>query len=204
MYIPTAFVLTDDKLIDAFVQRHSFGLIISAQPDGEVMTTALPLIWDRGGMRLEGHLARANPHAKLLTSHSLISALFSGPHAYVSPRWYKNEPNVPTWNYVMIKMVGRIQLYDDPVAAEDAMARLSHIYEGDSWRFKDLPDQYRAGMLKGIYPFRIQIERIEAKAKMSQNRKPEDIEGAIKGLRMQGGTDDLATAEWMERLAPTA
>lgn len=203
MYTPKAFELTDPAMVDEIVAGNSFGWLLSAAPDGEVMTTAMPFLWDRAAMRLEGHIARANPHKDYLTAGARVTALFQGAHAYVSPRWYVSAPNVPTWNYLAVKMSGRVALYDDAAALEEAMARLARVYEGDAWRFADQPQKYRDGMLRGVHGFKIAVDRIEAKAKLSQNRAPADRDAVASVLAASAHPMDQETARWMLRLNPS-
>ena len=203
MYIPSYFAIEDRALIAQIIRDHSFGLLLSADGDGLVQTTPLPFHLDQQGKRLYGHMARTNPHWKGWRIDQSVTALFHGPHAYVSPRWYKTEPNVPTWNYVMVEARGRIKPIEDQDFVAGLLAEMAQAYEGPSgWRYDETPDTYRQAMQKAIIAFVIEIESIAAKAKLSQNRKPDDIDGAIAGLRASKDPMAEATADWMARLRP--
>jgi transcriptional regulator len=99
MYVPTAFAETDEDKLHQFIETYSFGLLVSTH-GGEPFATHLPFILDRhAGSHgtLVGHMARANPHWHDLEGQ-MVLAIFSGPHAYISPTWYESENVVPTWN----------------------------------------------------------------------------------------------------------
>src|SRR5262245_51222170 len=122
MYVPPAFQESDRSKLFDFVEAHSFGLLVS-QLDGQLFATHLPLLVDRHSAaqgRLVGHVARANPQWRELADQQVL-VVFSGPHAYVSPRWYEAENVVPTWNYVAVHAYGRCQLIDDPAALGDIL-----------------------------------------------------------------------------------
>jgi transcriptional regulator len=103
--------------------------------------------------------------------------IFSGAHAYVSPSWYATHPSVPTWNYVAVHATGTGALVDDPEQVKTLLADLARTYEGSgpsAWSLEGLAEDYLAGMQRGIVAFEIPIERLEGKAKLSQNRDAVD------------------------------
>lgn len=203
MYVPPAFRLEDETAIARLIADHAFGLLITAGEDGLPVATHLPLLFDRDRNVLEGHVAKANPQWRLLEEGRPALAVFSGPHAYVSPSWYAGAPNVPTWNYAAIHVTGTARLVTEPAAMEAMQRRLVARFEegfAEPWRM-DLPADYQAAMLKGIVCFEIAIERIEAKAKMSQNRKGEDRDGAIAALAASPRAEDRDVAAMMRDLA---
>jgi transcriptional regulator len=190
MYVPKHFAvdnLSAHDLIDAC----DFGVVVSSGLDG-LFATHIPLMLKRDEGRfgtLYGHVARANPHVKLFGSEAL--AVFAGPHAYVSPTWYSDRSaNVPTWNYVAVHCTGT------PVELEgDVRVHLGEMvgrYEGaDGWSFGELAPQTQVTMPRAIVGFRMEITRIEGKAKLSQNKPRAERERLIEGLRA-AGDDPLA------------
>jgi len=114
MYIPAAFNQADqDKLYD-FIQLNSFGLLVS-QVDSEPFASHLPFLLDRSSGpngSLVGHMAFANPQWCHADNQNVL-AVFSGPHAYISPTWYGVENVVPTWNYLAVHVYGRFQVIHD-------------------------------------------------------------------------------------------
>ena len=190
MYIPKAFREDDVARLHGFLRTWSFALLVT-NVDGVPSATHLPLVLDPTGTtqgRLIGHVARANPQWQLFdgTRHAL--AVFSGPHAYVSPTWYATAPAVPTWNYAAIHAYGRPRVLEGAEATRDAVARL--VQEHDpSWRLADQPAEFIAGMLRGIVAFEMPIERLDGKLKLSQNRPAEDHPGIVRALRARGAAE---------------
>ena len=114
-------------------------------------------------------------------------AIFSGPHAYVSPGWYANHPAVPTWNYAVVHASGRARLMDE-AALHDLLLRLAARYEAGRdkpWRMAELPAAFVDSMLKMIVGFELEVERLEGKLKLSQNR-PAEVPRVIAALESAG------------------
>ena len=206
MYVPAHFREDDPATLAALMQAHSFALLVTADADGVPFATHQPLIYERAGGsngRLLGHVARANPQWQHFASGKPALAIFQGPHAYISPRWYEVRPAVPTWNYAAVHAYGAPRIIEDATQVRTLLERLASIYESDQpkpWSLAEEPEPFLAGMQRGIVAFEIPIERLEGKWKMSQNRKLQDREGAIAGLRSAGGAENQAAADVMARL----
>jgi len=203
MYVPQHFA-GDPAAIEEVVATHDFALLVTTGPGGPE-ATHLPLLLDRSrgehGVLL-GHLARANPHAEAIDGREAL-AIFSGPHAYVSPRWYAAAPAVPTWNYVAVHVHGRARVLRDKERLAELVDRLSRRYEGDTpWTVAGLPERFLAGMVDAIVGLEIDVARIEAKFKLSQNRPPADRRNVIAELERGGAPGDVALAAAMRRFAP--
>jgi transcriptional regulator len=203
MYVPQHFA-GDAAAIDEIVASHDFALLVTTGAQGPE-ATHLPLLLDRSrGPQgtLLGHLARANPHAEALDGREAL-AIFSGPHGYVSPRWYAAAPAVPTWNYVAVHVHGRARVVRDKARLVELVDTLSRRYEGDGpWSVAGLPERFLAGMVEGIVGLEIDIERIDAKFKLSQNRPPGDRRNVIAELERGGDAGGAALAATMRRFAP--
>lgn len=202
MYTPKHYEIAELSECHALVEANPFGVLVSnGADDGAPLASHLPfhLIRDVGTKgELQLHLARANPHASCLDGQR-VRCIFSGAHAYVSPTWYGEGPAVPTWNYVAVHCIGVAVRTDDPEEMSGQMDALGRAYEGnEAWRYGDLPDDYRRGMLKGITGFRIRIEQLIGKAKLSQNKSDSDIASTVSGLRGTGKGMDSEVAELME------
>jgi transcriptional regulator len=146
----------------------------------------VPFIVERqqGTLVLSAHLAAANPQCELLDGGRAM-AIFSGPHAYISPGWYRTQPAVPTWDYAAVHMHGMLE----PVTDEAGIAAILRALAADDPLHFDLdalPEKFRAGMVAGIRAFRLRAQRIEAQWKMSQNRSRADREAVVDALRAQG------------------
>jgi transcriptional regulator len=180
MYIPKHFQISDAAWCHALMRAQSFATMITADDAGAPFATHLPILVDpsRGPFgTLRGHVARANPHWRYLAAGRPTLVIFSGAHAYVSPSWYATHPSVPTWNYVAVHATGTGALVEDPAQVTALLADLVRTYESagpDAWSFEDLAADYLAGMQRGIVAFEIPIERLEGKAKLSQNRDAVD------------------------------
>ena len=202
MYIPKHFAEPSAEAIVDNVAAHEFALLVTSDGAG-IEATHLPLHFEPGhGLqgRLIGHLARANPQARVLDGRNVM-AVFSGPHGYVSPRWYADAPAVPTWNYVAVHFYGTARTIEDPVRLREILLSLTRRYETDgSWSMEKLPPQYLDGMLRCIVGVEIDVTRIDAKFKLSQNRSAEDRRRVVAALRADGRAGDIALAEAMQRV----
>jgi transcriptional regulator len=200
MYIPASFQISDAAEIHAFMRKYSFATLVT-QGEGGMTATHLPLLLDaEAGPHgtLLGHMARANPQWRDIAGEVL--AVFPGPHAYVSPTWYESPGTVPTWNYVAVHAYGPLQLVEDRDGLHDILTRTVSVYERrmpEPWSY-DMADPDIDKMLKAIVGFRIEISRLEGKAKLNQNH-PEERRRKVKlALEAQGGEDSKAIAELME------
>jgi transcriptional regulator len=178
MYIPKAFHVSDHQALGEFIERHSFATLVS-MVESKPFATHLPLLFDRtcsAHGALLGHVARANPQWRAFDGQQEALAIFQGPHAYVSPSWYATAPAVPTWNYTAVHVYGVPRVIDDEQAFSGLLDRLIAFYEAGMptpWP-GILPADFRANLMKNIVGFVMDIERIEGKFKLSQNRSRED------------------------------
>jgi transcriptional regulator len=198
MYVPEAFAERDPGVLHDFVRRHAFALLVTAR-EGGFEATHLPLWLDpaRGPHgTLYGHVARANPHWRSFDGRARALAIFSGPHAYVSPRWYR-KPGVPTWNYVAVHAEGAPRVIDDPEAVRALLVRLTETHDG-AGGFEAIPEDLVARLSPGIVAFELSIERLTGKQKLSQNKSAEDRAGVVAGLRAAAEPEALAVAALVE------
>lgn len=190
MYTPSYFA-EDEAAGLQTVRDWPFAMLATAGGDGAPSITHLPLLLDpeSANPRLLGHFARANPHARAFEDGASATAVFSGPNAYISPNWYPSKhagvEAVPTWNYVAAHLTGHIRVLPDYADKRRVVRDLSIRFEGDgprAWRLDDEPEDFIRKMLGGIVAFAIDVETVEAKAKLGQNRKPLDQAGVRAGL----------------------
>jgi len=189
MYTPRAFVETDLAALDGLLARDAFVTLITTGDDGLPFATHLPVLYARSGddVLIEGHWARPNPQARHGGGALMI---VHGPHAYISPGWYEDKEEaarVPTWNYAVAHLYGRLETTDDAAALAGIVDRLSQVNEalaGGEWRFEhDRADH--VSQLRGIIGFRFRPERIELKFKLNQNHPAANVEGAAAALKRQ-------------------
>ncbi len=207
MYIPRYFELEDHEAIAGVLRDHSFGTLVTAF-DGEAQATHLPFSFDpdRGqNGTLVSHMARANPQwqqfARYGPEGGMALAIFQGPHSYISPTWYGDtEPAVPTWNYVAVHAYGRPVILDDPSAVRALLDQLVDKNEASldpAWALSRLSDDYVERMMRAIVAFEMPLERLEAKAKLSQNKSAEMRLSAADALESQGWPDSAELARLM-------
>ncbi|HEY1698089.1 MAG TPA: FMN-binding negative transcriptional regulator [Trebonia sp.] len=206
MYIPSHFT-PDADAVTTLLREHGAADLVTLTDDG-LVATMLPFVYvpeagEHGA--LHGHLARNNEQWKLPARGESL-AIVRGPDAYVSPSWYASKAEhgrvVPTWNYVTAHVYGQLTVHDDPQWTGGLVRRLTGKHEGRRerpWSVDDAPRAFFEGQLRAIVGVELLITRIEAKAKLSQNRPAADIDGVISGLRDRG---DTVLADEVERARP--
>jgi len=203
MYIPAVFAETDVSHLHDFIEQHSFGLLIS-QVAGLPFATHLPFLLDRTTGphgTLVGHVARANPQWKAIAGQSVL-AIFSGPHAYISPTWYESEQVVPTWNYTAVHAYGMVEIIDDESGLLAIVQAMVQVYEQGMprpWSF-DASTTFAKRLLEQIVGFRIAIEKIEGKFKLNQNHPVERRRKVVSALQKRGGEESQAIASIMQAM----
>ena len=199
MYVPAAFAEADAARLHEFMRRHSFAVLTSGGGGG-LVASHLPLLLDADAGphgHLLGHMARANPQWRRVEGE--VMAVFSGPHAYVSPSWYSEEGTVPTWNYVAVHAYGTFRVVEDSGGLLDILRRSVAAYEGprpEPWPF-DESQPHVGTMLKAIVGFRIEITRLEGKWKLGQNHPEARRRRVIRALEARPDDDSREIARLM-------
>jgi transcriptional regulator len=205
MYVPSHFAESDLLTLHDFIERHSFGLLVS-QVEGRPFATHLPFLLDRTRGpygTLVGHVARSNPQWKELADRPAL-AVFSGPHAYISPTWYESVNVVPTWNYTAVHASGRPALIEDRAALLEIVKQSVTVFEStmpNPWVL-DTTGPFVDRLLEQIVGFCIPIDTIEGKWKMSQNHPVERRDKVIRALLTQNNPEAQAVAEIMTQQLP--
>jgi len=175
VYVPPLFEVTDRGWIFELIDRHPFGMLVTC--DAEYPRAShVPLVAQEreDGLWIVGHVARANPHAESIQNSVPATIVFEGPHAYVSAAWYEAPyETVPTWNYTAVHANGRLQAYDAWTAVKLLSEKMEHD-KPDPWEPSRLTLDYRESQLRGIIAFELRVEKMYAKAKLSQNRTMAD------------------------------
>jgi transcriptional regulator len=206
VYTPRAYVETDLCLLDALLDADPFVSLVTVDGDGRPCVSHLPVLYSRDGeaVTIEGHWARPNPQSGGATEALLV---VHGPHAYVSPGWYPDKEaaaRVPTWNYAAAHLHGQLQRFDDEQRLGDLVGRLSDRFEasvGSDWRYEHARDEQRR-QLRGIVGFRLEVTRIELKAKLNQNHPEANQRAVIAALQAQDREDARAVATMMQARTP--
>jgi len=190
MYIPTHFKIKEETLAFDIIKEHSFATLFS-QHNGMPFATHLPLILNKDNSYLYGHFARPNPQWKNIKNQTVL-AIFHGPHCYISPSWYETNKAVPTWNYVAVHVYGEVELLEDEHELMSSLNDMVLKYEApdSSYSLQDVDTEFLAGMNKGVQGFKIKINKIEGKAKLSQNHPLQRQELVVNQLVQISNTDE--------------
>ena len=200
MYIPKLYREEDKSKILEFLRQNEFATLVTY--DGEKPTAShllIEVVEDGEDLLIDGHMSRANLQWKLFETNPEVLVIFQGPHTYISPTWY-NHINVPTWNYQSVHVYGKPRLITNRDESYVLLKRLIDRYETNSaYRMETLPPDFVEKEIKGIMVFQIQVTRIEANYKLSQNRDDESYWSVVSHLEER--TDDLSigVAEAMRR-----
>ena len=198
MYIPSYFKITDETIAYDIIKEHSFATLFS-QHNGLPFATHLPLLLNKDNTYLYGHFARPNPQWKDLKNQTVL-AVFHGPHCYISPSWYETNEAVPTWNYVTVHVYGEVELMEDENELMGSFQEMVLKYEApDSpYKLEDVDAGFLAGMSKGVQGFKIKINKIEGKAKLSQNHSLQRKELVINQLEQSSKSNEQQIALLMK------
>ncbi|HEX2284554.1 MAG TPA: FMN-binding negative transcriptional regulator [Mycobacterium sp.] len=206
MYIPRQFALSDEAT-EAALAAGGFAQLVTHDPSG-LMVTPLPLLYDRDRHSLVGHVSRANPHWRA-DGHESV-AIFTGPQTYISPSFYatKSETGkvVPTWNYEVLNVYGRLVVHDDSEWVLNLVTMLTDRHEqarAEPWQVSDAPQDFTRAQLRAIVGVELEISRVEGKAKMSQNQPERNREGVVAGLNRSEAPQDQLVADRVDALGRT-
>jgi transcriptional regulator len=213
MYTPAHFAPPSNEALYQAIEQYSFATLVSSSASG-MTASHLPLLVERTKAAdgtpthcvgapvpatLLGHMARANPQWREAAGQQVL-AIFSGPHAYISPRWYEAEKVVPTWNYVAVHAYGPLQLIEDPLQAEVLLRRTVAHYEASlpqPWTL-DEPPEFVERLTAQIVAFRIPIHRLEGKWKLNQNHPAERRAKVVAALQQHEDDNSREIARLMQ------
>jgi transcriptional regulator len=192
MYSPLYNRLEDRAELLAFMRQNNFPVLVTGL-GGSMHASHLPAMIHEEGERIviDMHMAHANAQWREFFDEEAL-LIFTGPHAYISPRWYEETERVPTWNYAAVHAYGVPKLVTDEKAKHASQRRLVAALD-PLWlpKFDALSEKYVSGMLNGIVNFQIPVTRIETRWKLSQNRGRREME-LIVGELEKGGETALA------------
>ena len=199
MYTPKHFVESRVESLHGLIRAYPFATLVTRAADG---LTANHLPFELVGEVLHGHVARGNELARLDGAEVLL--VFQGPDGYISPNWYpsKHETGreVPTWNYAVVHVHGRLRVIDDAAWLRRLLETLTDHHEAGQprpWKISDAPDDHIEKSLRAIVGLEVAIDRIEGKFKLSQNHPARNRAGVVAGLRERDGDGDAELAAWM-------
>lgn len=196
--------MTDESEIMDFMRHYSFATIITVK-DNLQTATHLPFtisIKD-GVITLISHFAKANLQWQEITQHQAL-VIFHEPHAYISPRHYDKELNVPTWNYLAVHAYGTGSIISEKEEAMQALEEMINTFEADYMQqWNKLPDEFKLKMLNGIVAFKIHVSDLQAKKKLSQNKTGTEKQKIIAALE-KGSDSEKSVSHYMKKDLHTA
>lgn len=199
MYTPKLNRNENTEELQTFIRLNGFGILVSTVA-GKPWASHIPLLLSADGKKLSGHIARGNKQWKEWNSETDILAIFSGPHTYISSSWYDHE-NVPTWNYLAVHVYGQVKILSDQELLQ-SLKELTDKYEKQSEQpvsvEKMNPDFVKKEML-GIVGFEIEITKMEATYKLSQNRDAKNHEAIVTELEKRKDHASTAIAHEMKK-----
>ncbi|MEE9438749.1 MAG: FMN-binding negative transcriptional regulator [Saprospiraceae bacterium] len=200
MYTPKRYNNEDINAAIAFMQRYSFGTIITSNGDRPT-ATHLPFIITKKGdnILLKSHFARANSQSINIEEKQILT-IFSEPHAYISPKHYESQLNVPTWNYISVHAYGKASIInseDDVISLLEQTIKFFDASYLVQW--KKLPSDFKTRMIKGIIGFEIEITELQFKEKLSQNKSKADQGRIINSFNKDGTDHEKQIAAYMEK-----
>lgn len=190
MYRHPRFVIEDPAVAERLVVERTVGTLVVAAGD---RFEASPLPWVVAGEVFRGHVAANNPLADLCATEVPCIVVFDLGDAYVTPSWYPSKTEhgkvVPTWNYVAVHVHGRVRAVGEDDWKREQVGALTDLMERqrpEPWAVSDAPEEFVAAQLRAIVGLEVVVDRLEAKAKLSQNRLPQDRDGVVRGLSEEG------------------
>ena len=199
MYNPKHFEQHDAAAITELIHRSPLATLVTHDA-GQMVANHIPFLLEGEiavGSRLIGHVAKMNPAWKQSDQDAESLLIFQGPSAYITPNWYpskqENHQVVPTYNYAMVHIYGKLVASHDEQVKRLVVEHLMTIMESKRpgpWSVSDAPADYIEKMLGAIVAIGFTVTRIEAKWKVSQNRPASDKEGVAQGLAREALSED--------------
>jgi transcriptional regulator len=206
LYIPKPQLVEDRRFLHDFMDEFAFVDLVTVSPTLRI--THIPVYLDRSAGAygtIHGHISRQNPQSATFDGRQTGVIVFHGPHGYISPTWYAKTGNVvPTWNFAVVHATGKLRPVEGKKELNDLLSRLIQKfekYEGTGYEFAKLDDGYKYGLMGGIIGFELEIELLEGKFKLGQDRSAEDKESLLKklgGAKASRSLQEL-TASFYER-----
>lgn len=186
MYVPRHFAVEDPREITALVRASGFGHVVAVTDDG-LVSSPVPFVVDDALRSVRAHVARPNPIWRAAPCEALL--IVAGRDDYVSPGWYPSKAEhgkvVPTWNYEVVHLHGRLVVHDDAQWVARQIRDLTELNErqmAEPWSVDDPPDGYVEQLQRGIVGIELEVIRVDAKRKASQNRDERDRASVFRHL----------------------
>lgn len=196
MYVPGHFEEAREEELLGLIAAYPLGALVFDGPHG-LDASHLPFLFDDAGgeRKLLAHVARANPLWEEVAEGAEALVIFRADDAYISPNWYPSKHEfhrqVPTWNYRVVHVHGRIHVRDDERFVRGVVARLTRRHEREAespkpWKMSDSPREFTDQLIANVVGIEIEVERMVGKSKLSQNKEERDRLGAADALDQRG------------------
>ena len=189
------------------IAEHGWASVVTCGDDGPRGTYAFFLLEEDTGddIVVAGHFARADPQAADIVARRPLMLMFNGAHGYISASWYSPEYSLEpsTWNHISVHLHGTPEPLEGEAAFDVMRRTLAHLEWArvEPWFLDSERLQYARRIAPGTMPFRVRAERIEAKAKLSQNKPRAVIERVVENLEREGPHQNLALAAAMREIS---
>ena len=211
MYIPAHFDEPRPEVLHQLIADYPLGVLVTHGQSGlDANHLPFELNASEGALgKLHSHVARDNPVWQDIANGDDVLVVFRAGDAYISPQWYPSKhefhKQVPTWNYMVAHVHGRVTIRDDERYVRGMVGRLTRTHEASQpvpWKMSDGDKDYIDMRLRAIVGIEIEVTRLVGKFKLSQNREVRDIENAGKTLVAQG--NDVIGNAMLERASHKA
>lgn len=197
MYLPEKFSENENEKIKKVIEQNPLATVLSFSESCKPFINHLPVVFNSNELEekiLIGHMSKHNPQWSHFKTNSECTMIINGASTYITPEWYKSGRDVPTWNYAVVHLYGKMELVESFKEQIEILKKQTAFFEKKQlrpWAFS-LPDDLvdESALTSAIVSFRFHIEKVEAKFKLSQNRSKEDQLGIIAGLSER--TDDMS------------
>jgi transcriptional regulator len=213
MYIPKPFLVEDWKEITSFFDRNPAINLVTVGKDGTPLASLLPAVWkshqavDESYGTLITHISKGNPQWKEISNGQIGLAIVQGAQAYISPTNYEKKLTdhkvVPTWNYQKLHLTGTLQVSEDVDVLREIVSELTDFHEQGRekpWSASESDPDYMKAQLQGIVAITMQVTKVEAAFKMSQNRSEADQKQIAKDLQSSVKLEEQVISSEMQRI----
>ena len=207
LYIPKAHRVEDLKLLHEFMDEYAFVDLVTSSPTLRI--THIPVSWYRtaGNLRkILGHVSRQNPAESGVRRPSDGYNRVPWPaRVHLTHVVFEKGSRADVELCGGSRQSGRPSAITDKTALHKLLGRLIEKFESQEasgYDFSKLPESYVSPMLGGIVGFEMQIESLEGKFKLGQERSDADKQGLLEHLgqakRRERSLQDL-TASFYKR-----
>lgn len=182
------------------VLENPLAWIVSGADARSTLLPLRPRFGDDGRItHLIGHFARGNPQVRALQRQPHATILFLGPHGHISPSWFADRTQAPTWNYASAEFRVQIEFLDDPESLAAVLRDLVGATEAgrpNAWTIEDMGARYRE-LAPRIIAFQAAVTHERAAFKLGQDERDDVYADIRRALSADAGQRELLA--WMER-----